>query len=90
VDRLARNRFKQLATEIELENHGVTVEHVETIEAIAAEVRAGATFADDDKQAQRAIFQLLDVHVTLDHIHKKRWANVTCTLGQQRCAVEKV
>ena len=28
VDRLARNRFKQLATEIELENHGVTVEYV--------------------------------------------------------------
>lgn len=28
VDRLARNRFKQLATEIELENHGVRVEYV--------------------------------------------------------------
>src|SRR5215218_6143356 len=28
VDRLARNRFKQLATEIELENHGVLVEYV--------------------------------------------------------------
>lgn len=27
VDRLARNRFKQLATEIELESHGVTVEY---------------------------------------------------------------
>src|SRR5688572_30575525 len=27
VDRLARNRFKQLATEIELENHGITVEY---------------------------------------------------------------
>src|SRR5687768_15070971 len=25
VDRLARNRFKQLATEIELDNHGVRV-----------------------------------------------------------------
>jgi DNA invertase Pin-like site-specific DNA recombinase len=28
VDRLARNRFKQLATEIELENHGILVEYV--------------------------------------------------------------
>ena len=28
IDRLARNRFKQMATEIELEAHGVTVEYV--------------------------------------------------------------
>src|SRR6185436_8720715 len=54
------------------------VEHVETIEAIADEVRADATFAADDKQTQRAIFQLPDVHVTLDPINKKRRANVIC------------
>jgi hypothetical protein len=45
-------------------------------------------YANDDKQTQRAIFQLLDVHVTLDHINEKRWANVTGTVGQQHCAVE--
>jgi site-specific DNA recombinase len=66
----------------------LSTEYMETIEAIAAEIRAGATLADDDKQVQRSIFQLLDVHVTLDHINKKRWADVTCTLGQRRCAVE--
>ena len=66
----------------------LSTEYMETIEAMAAEVRAGATLADDDRQAQRAIFQLLDVHVTLDHVNKKRWVNVTCTLGQRRCAVE--
>lgn len=66
----------------------MSTESVETIEAIAAEIRAGATLADDDKQVQRAIFQLLDVHVTLDYINKKRWADMTCILGRRRCAVE--
>ena len=44
-----------------------TDKHIESIKAIAAEVRDGATFVDDNRQAQRAIFQLLDVHVILSH-----------------------
>jgi hypothetical protein len=35
-----------------------------------AKVRDGATFVDDNKQAQWAIFQLLDVHVILNHCGK--------------------
>jgi hypothetical protein len=55
---------------------------------VDGEIHAGTPFADVNKLAQRAIFQLLDLHVTLDHINKKRWANVTFTLAQRRCIVK--
>jgi hypothetical protein len=78
--------------------------YVETIEAIAAEVRTGATFVDDDKQAQRPIFQMMEVHVRLYHedsalpatsekkrwptARERRWADVSCTFGNIHIAVE--
>lgn len=50
------------------------------------------TLADHDKRDQRAIFQLLDVHVILNLYgnlyREERWADVTCALGHKRCAVE--
>lgn len=43
---------------------------------------------DDNNQAQRAIFQLLDVHVILNHCGEDRWADVIRTLGCERCAMD--
>jgi hypothetical protein len=59
----------------------VVWEWIKSLEAIAAEVRAGAALVDNDKQAQRAIFQMLEVHVRLYHedsalpatSEEKRW-----------------
>lgn len=61
---------------------------ISSIEAIATRYSEGAILADHDKQAQQSIFQLLDVHVILNHYEKERWADVTCTIGHERCAVD--
>jgi hypothetical protein len=66
----------------------LTAEHIESIEAVAAEICDGVDVADDNKQAQRAIFQLLDVQVLLSYDGERRWADLTCTLGTARCTVE--
>jgi site-specific DNA recombinase len=72
----------------ETEPQLLTAERIESIETIATKIRQGASIADGNHQAQRAIFQLLDVHVTVDGSGKQRWADVTCTFGNERCAVE--
>jgi hypothetical protein len=64
----------------------LTAERIETIETIAAKLRAGVDFASDDLQVQRRIFQLLDVQVALS-FDGQRWANVSCTLGDNLCAI---
>jgi len=61
-------------TEIQL----LPVEHIESIEAAAAEIRAGADEADDDLAAQREIFRLLRVCVTLNYDGEQRWADASC------------
>jgi hypothetical protein len=74
----------------------MSAEHVETIETIAAKMCEGIYFTDEDKQAQRAVFQLLEVHVRLHHedsalpatSEKKRWADVSCTFGGEHLVVE--
>ena len=76
------------ALRAEAEPQLLSAERIDAIETIAAQIRAGASAADGDKQAQRAIFQLLDVHVVLSYDGQKRWADATCTLGNARYAVE--
>jgi hypothetical protein len=80
--------FTQAVLVLRAETQALTLnaEHIETIEAIAAEVRARVDRIEDNQQEQRAIFQLLDVHVTLSYDNNERWADVTCVLGTIRCA----
>jgi site-specific DNA recombinase len=52
-----------------------------SIEEIAEQVRVGADLTDDNTEAQREIFHLLQMKVTLSESEGKRWADVTCILG---------
>jgi site-specific DNA recombinase len=76
-----------LVLRAETEPQLLTTERVEMIEAIAAEICASVNLVDENKQAQREIFQLLDVHVILVHDGAERWADVTCVLGNTNCVV---
>jgi len=72
----------------ETEPQVLSAARIETIEGIAAEIRDGAILTDGNKETQRAIFQLLDVHVDLSFDGHQRWADIRCNFGSERYAVE--
>lgn len=66
-----------------------------SIETFAAQLREGIAEVDTQPAAQRRIFQLLDMRVVLSYDGEspegdrpQRWADVTCALGHENCAVE--
>jgi hypothetical protein len=71
----------------EAEPQILTTERIDTIETMAAQLRAGVDVATADSNVQRTIFQLLDVQVILSAEGEQRWADVSCTLGDNRCAI---
>jgi prefoldin subunit 5 len=74
----------------ESEAHLLSAEHIESIEAIADEIRAGADQADNDPTAQREIFRLLNVHVTLSYDGEQRWADTSCLFDSARVAADSM
>lgn len=76
------------ALRAEIEPQILTAEQIETIETVAAKLRESVDFATDDPTEQRALYQILDVQVTLNSDENQRWADVECALGSKRCAVE--
>lgn len=66
----------------ELEPQLVSPERLDGIEAIAAEMQEGAADADQDKQAQRTLYQMLDLRVTLSFDGELHRAELTCALGK--------
>jgi DNA invertase Pin-like site-specific DNA recombinase len=59
----------------------LSAEQIADIETVAAEIRAGADAADEDPAAQREIYRLLRVAVTLGYDGDGRWVDVSCVLG---------
>lgn len=74
----------------ESETHLLSAEHIKSIEAIAAEIRAGADQADNDPAAQREIFRLLNVHITLSYDGEQRWADTSCLFDSGRVAADYI
>jgi hypothetical protein len=80
----------------EAEMQLLSAERVETIESFAAELSEGIAAIDTEPAAQRRIYRLLDVRVVLSYdggdpsagTAQQRWADVTCVLGHENCAVE--
>jgi site-specific DNA recombinase len=75
---------------VEAEPHLLTTERRESIEAFAAKLQGAESLMDANKQAQRAIFQALDVRVILSYDGQERWADCTCTLDTARYAVDSI
>lgn len=65
-----------------------SAERIETIEAVAAELRDTLHQADNDLKKQREIYQLLTVQVTVRHENEQRWVTASCDLGNARLSLE--
>ncbi len=60
----------------------LTEDDIATIEAFAAYVREGSDLADSDREAQREIFQTLNIQVVLFEENGQKWVDVSCVLGR--------
>ncbi|MCI0398819.1 MAG: recombinase family protein [Chloroflexi bacterium] len=70
--------------EAELSYKVLSKQQVETIESYAVKIRLGADLTDHDPANQRQIFQLLNLEVTLSSDDDgRRWADVSCILGEE-------
>jgi DNA invertase Pin-like site-specific DNA recombinase len=74
----------------ESESRLLSAEQIESIETVAAEIRAGADEADDNLAAQREIFRLLNVHVILSYDGERRWADISCIFDSRRVAADYI
>ena len=98
LDEIAKQKTdldKQIATltgaiaslHAELKEKTFTAEEMETIESLAAQYREEVELADSDPRAKRDILQLLSVEVVLSVKDGKKWADVSCKLGEKSYAV---
>lgn len=60
----------------------------ENIESYAAKIRAGVELVDDEPETQREIYRLLNLAVTLSCVDGRKWADVTCVLGENHVPAE--
>ena len=73
---------------MELKEMSFTAEEMQTIESLATQYREEVALANNDREAKRHILQLLGVKVVLSIKNGKKWADVSCKLGEEHCAVD--